>query len=157
MPVPLFWLFLLTFSLVLHPWHKLQYFKNASWINNWINTMEQLICTQFEEIYAQNEVKEIMAELPTDKVHIQQMFFLSCWYGGRLCKHPKTYSTTYLLLHPLKAQHFKMNYGSISPQMLRMLWIPSIGGQKNRQSTLDFLGWCSITYQFPVCHVYILQ
>ena len=74
-PIPLLWLFL-TFSLVLHPQHKLQYFKNAGWINDCIDTAEQLICTQFEVVYFQNDVKVITVESPSDEVCTWQIIFL---------------------------------------------------------------------------------
>ena len=37
---------------VLHPRHKLTYFKNAGWELEWINTAETLVCEEFECSYS---------------------------------------------------------------------------------------------------------
>ena len=37
---------------VLHPHHKLTYFKNAGWELEWINTAETLVCEEFECSYS---------------------------------------------------------------------------------------------------------
>ncbi|KAG2365059.1 hypothetical protein BDR07DRAFT_1219574, partial [Suillus spraguei] len=38
-------------SMVLHPKHKLSYFKAAQWEDNWIETAEQLVCKEFKCSY----------------------------------------------------------------------------------------------------------
>jgi hypothetical protein len=44
--------FTITFSLsVLHPRHKLQYFKNAGWSDVWIDTARNMVCDIFENSY----------------------------------------------------------------------------------------------------------
>lgn len=37
--------------IVLHPHHKLKYFKDAHWEDNWINTAETLVRDTFEQSY----------------------------------------------------------------------------------------------------------
>jgi len=37
--------------LVLHPHHKLQYFKNAGWQDEWIERAEEIVCTVFDLSY----------------------------------------------------------------------------------------------------------
>jgi hypothetical protein len=37
---------------VLHPQHKLSYFKAAHWDDSWIKTVEQLIREEFERSYS---------------------------------------------------------------------------------------------------------
>ena len=37
--------------LVLHPHHKLMYFKAADWPDEWINTAKDLVTTEFERTY----------------------------------------------------------------------------------------------------------
>jgi predicted transcriptional regulator len=39
-------------SSVLHPRHKLQYFKNAGWTDEWIEVAKALIREEFERSYA---------------------------------------------------------------------------------------------------------
>jgi hypothetical protein len=42
----------LTKTLVLHPRHKLAYFKTQQWEADWIATAEELVRTQFNRCYA---------------------------------------------------------------------------------------------------------
>jgi hypothetical protein len=42
--------------LVLHPHHKLKYFKAAGWDEEWIDTAKKLIRDQFESRYASRTV-----------------------------------------------------------------------------------------------------
>jgi hypothetical protein len=44
------------FVTVLHPRHKLSYFKSAGWDHNWIETAEQLVRDEFDLNYAGMEV-----------------------------------------------------------------------------------------------------
>jgi hypothetical protein len=37
---------------VLHPCHKLAYFRAAGWPQEWINTAEKLVCSEFKHSYA---------------------------------------------------------------------------------------------------------
>ena len=37
--------------LVLHPRHKLQYFKNAGWQDEWIERAEEIVCMVFDLLY----------------------------------------------------------------------------------------------------------
>ncbi|KAG1841473.1 hypothetical protein C8R48DRAFT_781379 [Suillus tomentosus] len=39
-------------SMVLHPQHKLAYFKAAQWEDGWIKTVEQVVCKEFEDSYS---------------------------------------------------------------------------------------------------------
>jgi len=43
---------------VLHPRHKLEYFKNASWEDEWINTTEHIVCDEYECSYARPEEED---------------------------------------------------------------------------------------------------
>ena len=45
-------MFYLMLSLVLHPRHKLQYFKNAGWSDEWIVTAKALVREEFDRSYA---------------------------------------------------------------------------------------------------------
>lgn len=50
-----YYLLLLTisiFSLVLHPRHKLKYFENAGWEEEWIDTARQIVRDEFDRTYA---------------------------------------------------------------------------------------------------------
>jgi len=61
----LFWQSLthLTFP-VLHPCHKLWYFKVASWDEEWVNTAKDLVHKQFELQYSLQTVEQVMTQAP---------------------------------------------------------------------------------------------
>lgn len=42
-------------AMILHPRHKLTYFKNTGWESEWIKTVEALVCNEFEFSYAASE------------------------------------------------------------------------------------------------------
>ena len=43
---------MLIFCIVLHPCHKLTYFKNEGWELEWIRTAEKIVHNEFEHSYA---------------------------------------------------------------------------------------------------------
>jgi hypothetical protein len=43
---------------VLHPRHKLQYFKNIGWEDDWIQTAEDLVRDEFARSYANRNENE---------------------------------------------------------------------------------------------------
>ena len=46
--LPLFFSYL---QLVSHPHHKLRYFKNAGWQDEWIERAEEIVCMEFNLLY----------------------------------------------------------------------------------------------------------
>ena len=49
----------LTFSLVLHPSHKLAYFQQAGWEEEWRVTAEQIVRDEFERTYASIDIGDL--------------------------------------------------------------------------------------------------
>ncbi|OJA12661.1 hypothetical protein AZE42_13159 [Rhizopogon vesiculosus] len=45
-------------AMVLHPHHKLFYFKSAGWEDDWINTAEALVRDEFERSYLDMEIED---------------------------------------------------------------------------------------------------
>lgn len=43
---------------MLHPRHKLEYFKTAAWIDDWINTAETLVREEFKRSYSMLDVSD---------------------------------------------------------------------------------------------------
>ena len=43
---------------VLHPRHKLQYFKNVGWEQEWIDTAKEIVCDEFNRSYYNIEVED---------------------------------------------------------------------------------------------------
>jgi hypothetical protein len=48
---------------VLHPRHKLQYFRDAEWETDWIDDATDIVCAEFERAYAALPVDEIVDDL----------------------------------------------------------------------------------------------
>jgi hypothetical protein len=65
--------------LVLHPRHKLQYFEQAGWEPNWIETAEEIVRAVFEESYAVlvDGVSEILPPVIKHKVRLHKSL---CYY-----------------------------------------------------------------------------
>lgn len=74
---------LIIFIVVLHPRHKLLYFKNAGWEDNWVNTVETLVCEEHKRSYEHMTVEdrtttEIQSKASSSTVCI--IFFLDFQY-----------------------------------------------------------------------------
>jgi len=54
----MFYRYLFYCNIVLHPRHKLSYFKQAGWPTEWINTAEDIVRTKFNRSYAVNNDTE---------------------------------------------------------------------------------------------------
>ncbi|KAF9235064.1 hypothetical protein BU15DRAFT_50510 [Melanogaster broomeanus] len=77
---------------VLHPRHKLTYFKNARWPDNWIQTAETIVRDEFARSYQPSDLdREVEADINhPSPVHVrpQTMFCLPvCPLSRRLCMH----------------------------------------------------------------------
>lgn len=57
---------LFDYSLVLHPRHKLQYFKKAGWEDAWIKTARSIVRDEFDRTYAFMDVES--EENPANEV-----------------------------------------------------------------------------------------
>ncbi len=49
---------------VLHPRHKLQYFHDANWDDEWITTATGIICDEFERAYTDLPIEEVEVAAP---------------------------------------------------------------------------------------------
>ena len=69
---------MLTFVVVLHPSHKLEYFKTADWNNEWREMALDIVQTEFEHSYADIEVAhgDEGPEVCSDFFHCSLHFFL---------------------------------------------------------------------------------
>ena len=47
---------------VLHPQHKLQYFKNANWLPGWIKIAKNIVREVFKCLYASGDVEAVDPE-----------------------------------------------------------------------------------------------
>ena len=46
--------------LVLHPQHKLHYFKNAGWQDEWIKRAEEIVCMEFDLSYRSSDASWVL-------------------------------------------------------------------------------------------------
>jgi hypothetical protein len=81
--------FLATFTnhiIVLHPCHKLSYFKNAGWTEEWINTAEHLVREEFDRSYSILDIdddvdteidEELAGSMDVDSSKVRSMSLLS--------------------------------------------------------------------------------
>jgi len=86
---------------VLHPWHKLSYFKNAGWEDEWIKTAERIICAEYERSHARKgdaEDGEAMGDEGAANIvshyHGIDVEFVSqrmCFSAGDLIEHIQYY------------------------------------------------------------------
>lgn len=69
---------------VLHPRHKLTYFKNAGWPDNWIDAAERIVRDEFERSYARSDDVED-EEGDGDEEAVNSV----CDYAVRMCANTK--------------------------------------------------------------------
>jgi hypothetical protein len=91
---------------VLHPQHKLSYFKQAGWPTEWIHTAEEIVRAEFKCSYATDvDVDEEGGEVGNngDGVILVHIFAYLISYSShvtcsRCCRSQKIYSTISLPL-----------------------------------------------------------
>ncbi len=59
---------------VLHPSHKLAYFAQAGWPDEWDATAEEIVCAEFERAYVDIEIEDSNG---TVSIHIFLILFKS--------------------------------------------------------------------------------
>jgi hypothetical protein len=77
---------LLTLVLVLHPQHKLNYFKTAQWEDGWIKTAELLVRTEFERSYLSLDDDSDFGcegDIVGSNDHVQMVSVFHCLFFGR--------------------------------------------------------------------------
>ena len=102
---------LLTRLSVLHPRHKLAYFRHAGWSADWIKTAETLVRTAYEQKYQDfcgsdmvSRVFRCTNMLYITLVHDRKKTMMST---RRLPHNPRTFSTTFPLSHRCKETWLK--------------------------------------------------
>ena len=63
---PIIWHSFIHFFLVLHPRHKLSYFRKVKWLDCWIKQAENLVCEEFEHSYSSYHCDTEMADITSD-------------------------------------------------------------------------------------------
>lgn len=72
--------------LVLHPRHKLEYFKTAAWEDDWIETAEGLVRDEFERSYSARHVSDEEGDgMDVDDVTAAPVrFVIICFFNTEL-------------------------------------------------------------------------
>ncbi|KAG1763760.1 hypothetical protein EDD22DRAFT_776686 [Suillus occidentalis] len=60
-------------AMVLHPWHKLTYFTNAGWEQDWIQTASNLMRQEFDFSYADMPIDDPLNDEPEGDDHGSQL------------------------------------------------------------------------------------
>jgi hypothetical protein len=69
---------LINLFLVLHPRHKLRYFKNVGWDNKSIGMAEKLVWGKFEREYAPSQTGEIWSAPDNVRVSMTYLWMIKC-------------------------------------------------------------------------------
>jgi hypothetical protein len=143
---------------VLHPHHKLNYFKNVKWEDDWIETARQLVRDEFDLSYNLPSTSQ-ESGLSTTQVCITHLCALSCltifFFACRLLPtHQKviTFSTTWLRLLPPSPWTFVTSLITTSALTLSMLSMQFIGGAIAGQNILTCQEWPLIILSSLICH-----
>ena len=64
-------------SPVLHPRHKLNYFKKAGWEDDWIETARDIVRTEFDQTYAFMDIDIPDSESETRSALVSIFFYVA--------------------------------------------------------------------------------
>ena len=131
------------YLLVLHPRHKLQYFKNAGWEEEWIEAAEEIVHDEFDRTYAFMDV-EVPSE-GVDMVCFCIFYHQTLMYCFSRILHPpvsqRICSTIYLLSWRWLQLSYVANSIAISAQILNTSPTSSHGGMQDKPFILASTGW----------------
>ena len=128
--------------LVLHPRHKLHYFKTAGWEDEWINTARDIVREEFDRTYAfmdfDGEAVSMNEVRKSPKFFIVVYLLLLCVTSPH---HPPIYSTIcrhYLLLCHQNSTMNLIGTSVPAPSKSRM---SVSGGMRGEWHILAFIVW----------------
>lgn len=132
------------YSLVLHPRHKLQYFKKAGWEEEWIEAAEEIVRDEFDRTYAFMDVDIPSEGIDTVCFYIFHHQTLIYGFGSPyLSRRRRTCLTIYLPSSRQPQVSSVANSIVISAQIRNMSPMSSNGGMQGKPSILAFTGWHS--------------
>lgn len=136
-------------SSVLHPRHKLEYFKSAGWEDEWIITAKAIVRTEYERCYEADETEDVS----TDEVCLLLHHYIAfdSLSIQRLSFHVQLiFSTVYQPSQHPSAQSFETNSIDTSAPTPNMSTMFYFGGPNTNTSIHGFLAWHWITYLYLV-------
>ena len=139
--------------LVLHPCHKLHYFKTAGWEDEWIDTARDIVREEFDRTYAFMDLDDDEV-VSINKVRESPGFIIVVYLlllNATSPRHRPIYSTIcqhYLLLYHQNSGMNLIGTSVLTPSKSRM----SVnGGMKGGWDILAFIVWRWIILPFQVC------
>jgi len=139
--------FLIHYLLVLHPRHKLQYFKTAGWEKEWIEAAEEIVRDEFDRTYAFMDV-----DVPSEGVDMVCFYLFrhqTLMYGFGRTLHPPPSRRTCSTIYPPSLRRPRLSYvansNDISAQIPNTSPTSSHGGTPGEPSILASTGWHSTT------------
>jgi hypothetical protein len=142
--------------IVLHPRHKLSYFKNAGWEDEWVETAEALVRDEYKHSYEDMIVKDCAnntkdndlggAYTKGDSSKVCTIFLArSLPVLTQITDRARTSLIIYQHLCHQKQETSTMSWTAISVLTLRMLQMFSHGGMNAVDHSLISLEWRWIT------------
>ena len=128
---------------VLHPRHKLQYFKKAGWKESWITTSRNIVRTEFDQMDAFMDVEEQSdSALPPSVCYIQFIPIIDAnLFSFSVCLPLTTSSMICQRFPPPQNLIFVMNLIVILAPTLSWLLTQSLGGTTNGSFILASIPW----------------
>ena len=138
---------------VLHPRHKLAYFKNVGWQTDWIEMAEALVCEEFNHSYSSIQTSMQSTEKSPDVNKVCTtgllLFRISC------CEDSLSiFLIIYLHSHHQSHKKSGRNWIATSSQMLNTSTTLSNGGMTTMTHIQPYPGWLLITFQSQVCAMF---
>src|ERR1700678_135540 len=99
---------LIHYLLVLHPCHKLQYFKTAGWEEEWIEAAEEIVRDEFDRTYAFMDV-DVPPE-GIDMVCFYLFYYQMLMYGFGRTLHPPPSQRTCSTIDPPSLRRPRLSY-----------------------------------------------
>ena len=147
--------FQLIYLVVLHPRHKLNYFENANWDIEWVQTTRQMVWDEYDRSYKKSPATDSTI-LKTTLVQKRYVMFQHSSYLSMLtfiCRQ-KTFLTASPRFAHQKQLISVTNSIAISALTQSILLMRSCGGQSESTSIRAYHGWRWTISQSLVCGLF---
>ena len=149
-------------DLVLHPCYKLDYFKQAKWQAEWINTTHELVHATYRSSYAPRHIQDDI-EPSLDSEACEGEVSLFPWLyqhtnSHLAIKHALPTSLTTFPVSTSSNWFVNVTNSTAILQLARKMLLQEMhsnGGMINIQSIHNFHAWCSIIWPSLVCPIFL--
>lgn len=131
--------------IVLHPKHKLGYFHEAGWPQEWLDTAEELVRERYRTMY-EGVLVEDDVDVPNECSEDDDDVCAHFHFIPLLSTHPALHVTRLIYLRLLHLCHWtvvplRTSSSGICLRSVRMLWMPWNGGMRGVKLILTSLEW----------------